>query len=182
MRAHLPVCDRLIGQSVAVDKVERQGQAEGSLVSQFMDRPVLSALSFVALQATILWLFFGRPSSPQAIALIVGLSLALIVGLALASRRRSGARPYADRRQEGWELTQRWSQRHPLVGRLCLWWVGAMVVGQVAFSIAYAIHAEWLAAAYYGAAAVGFTWLGWSWMHTLRGTPSPPRLRLPGRE
>lgn len=141
-----------------------------------MDWPVLSASSFVALEAVVLWLFFGRPTSPQAIALIVALPLVLIGGWALASRRY-GARPYADRRQEAWESTQRWTRGHPRLGRLCLWWIGAMVVGQVAYFIAYVVQAEWLAAAYHGAAAVGFTWLGWSWMHTVRGTPNPPQLR-----
>ena len=164
-----------------MDEVERHDQPEGSLLARFMDRPVVSAVSFVALQAFVLWLFSGRPTSPQALALIVGLPLVLVVGLAMASRRRYGARPYAERRQEGWESTQRWTRRHPVLGRLCLWWIGAMVVGQVAYVIAYVIQAEWLAAAYYGAAAVGFTWVGWSWMHTMRGTPSPPRLHLPGR-
>ena len=164
-------------QPTSDGEVERKDRA----VSHFMDRPVLSTLSLAAFQVVVVWLFLGRPSSPQAIALIIGTTLAVFVSLALVSRRRHGAQPYAERRQEAWASTVRWAQRHPRLARICLWWVVAMVVGETAFSIAYAIQTQWLAAAYYGVAAALFTWVWWSWMHIVRETPNPPQLRFLSR-
>lgn len=86
---------------------------------------------------------------------------------------------YRERRQRGWGRSVRWTERHPRVATICLWWLTAMVVLEAAFAIANAIQGRWVAAAYYSLGAALFIWLRWTWAHVLRGTPSPPQLRLP---